>query len=196
MLGSDSVDDHRWFLMIVVSLFTLYFFLFFLSYVHIMISQSFFIIGYVTNTMLDSDVFTEDDWKLVQLVLTLFRNILAIQEISLQQKAGGTASQFLSRRDSFLELLFHENVMDLVLVITQHIGDHRSYLSHDNLLLLEIFHYIFIGQEPELIANAYSKGAKVGVLSSLSDIFLIEVYFLEASKENVNKNDVIIFFLS
>ncbi|XP_061996707.1 uncharacterized protein LOC133714583 [Rosa rugosa] len=110
---------------------------------------------------LESDVFTEDDWKLVQLVLTLFRNILSIQDISLQQKSGGTASQFLSRRDSFLELLFRENVMDLVLAITQHIGDHRSYLSHDNLLLLEIFHHTFIGQEPELIANAYSKGAKV-----------------------------------
>ncbi|KAL6123153.1 hypothetical protein ACLB2K_075676 [Fragaria x ananassa] len=107
---------------------------------------------------LESDVFTEDDWKLVQLVLTLFRNILAIQDISLHQKSGGTASQFLSRRDSFLELLFRENVMDLVLVITQHIGDHRSYLSHDNLLLLEIFHYTFMGQDPELIANAYSKG--------------------------------------
>ena len=80
--------------------------------------------------MLDSDVFTEDDWKLVQLVLTLFRNILAIQDISLHQKSGGTASQFLSRRDSFLELLFHENEMDLVLVITQHIDDHRSYLLY------------------------------------------------------------------
>ncbi|KAI5347141.1 hypothetical protein L3X38_015020 [Prunus dulcis] len=125
---------------------------------------------------LESDVFTEDDWKLVQLVLTLFRNILAVQEISLQQKAGGTASQFISLRDGFLELLFHENVMDLVLVITQHIGDSRSYLCQDNLLLLEIFHYIFMGQEPELIANACSKGPKVdggdttGSLNSLKSI--------------------------
>ncbi|ONI25468.1 hypothetical protein PRUPE_2G304900 [Prunus persica] len=125
---------------------------------------------------LESDVFTEDDWKLVQLVLTLFRNILAVQEISLQQKAGGTASQFVSLRDGFLELLFHENVMDLVLVITQHIGDSRSYLCQDNLLLLEIFHYIFMGQEPELIANACSKGPKVdggdttGSLNSLKSI--------------------------
>ncbi|KAG6575133.1 hypothetical protein SDJN03_25772, partial [Cucurbita argyrosperma subsp. sororia] len=35
---------------------------------------------------LDCETFTEDDWKLVQLVMTLFRNVLAIQEISLQQK--------------------------------------------------------------------------------------------------------------
>lgn len=106
-----------------------------------------------------SDAFTEDDWKLVQLILTLFRNLLAIQEISLQQKAGGSASQFLSLRDRFLELLFRENVMDLIIIITQHFG---GYLRQDNLLLLEIFHYIFLGQEPELIAKAHLNGSKVG----------------------------------
>ena len=95
----------------------------------------------------------------MQLILTLFRNILAIQEISLQQKAGGTASHFISLRDRYLELLFRENVMDLIIVITQHFG---GYLRNDNLLLLDIFHYIFMGQEPELIAKAHLKGPKVG----------------------------------
>ncbi|CAH2049299.1 unnamed protein product [Thlaspi arvense] len=101
--------------------------------------------------------FTEDDWKLVQLVLTLFRNILAIQDISLLQKTGGSPQQFLSLRDKFLELLFHENVMDLILVLTHHVGGSSSYLREDNLLLLEIIHYIYVGQAPELIAKAYSK---------------------------------------
>lgn len=133
-----------------------------------------------SSLLFDSDAFTEDDWKLVQLVLTLFRNILAVQEISQQQKAGGMASQFVSLRDRFLELLFHENVMDIVLVITQHIGDSRSYLCQDNLLLLEIFHYIFMGQEPELIANAYSKGLKVGFSSSLSEFFVRKMRFVQS----------------
>ncbi|KAL5568486.1 hypothetical protein UlMin_025061 [Ulmus minor] len=62
---------------------------------------------------LERDAFTEE-WKLSQLILTLFRNLLAIQEISLQQKAEGT-----------------------------------------------IFHYIFLGQEPALIAKAHRKGSKV-----------------------------------
>lgn len=101
---------------------------------------------------------TEDDWKLVQLILTLFKNLLAIQEISLQQKAGGTASHFLSLRDRFLELLFQENVMELIIVISQHFG---GFLRQDNLLLLDIFHYIFLGQEPELVAKAHLKGKKV-----------------------------------
>lgn len=98
---------------------------------------------------------------MVQLVLTLFRNILAIQEIPLHQKSGGFASQFISLRDRFLELLFRENVMDIILVISQNVGGSNVYLRQDNLLLLEIFHYVFIGQEPELIVRAHLKGLKV-----------------------------------
>ncbi|RVW94521.1 Protein timeless-like [Vitis vinifera] len=116
---------------------------------------------FLTNPMPHSEAFTEDDWKLVQLVLTLFRNILAIQDISLQQKAGESASQFLSLRDRFLELLFNENVMDLILVITQNVGGSSKYFRQDNLLLLEIFHYIFMGQEPELLAKAHLNCSKV-----------------------------------
>ncbi|KAJ4705908.1 Timeless protein [Melia azedarach] len=111
---------------------------------------------------LESEAFAEDDWKLVQLVMTLFRNILAVQDIPLQQKAGGSASQFLSLRDRFLELLFNENVMDIIIVITQHIGGCCGYFRQDNLLLLETFHYIFMGQDPELIAKARQKGSKMG----------------------------------
>ncbi|XP_010261437.1 PREDICTED: protein timeless homolog isoform X2 [Nelumbo nucifera] len=110
---------------------------------------------------LERGAFTEDDWKLVQLVLTLFRNVLAVQEITLQQKAVGSATQYISLRDKFLELLFNENVMDLIMVLTQHVGGSCYYLRQDNLLLLEIFYYIFMGQEPELIAKASQKGSEV-----------------------------------
>lgn len=110
---------------------------------------------------LENESFTEDDWKLVQLVLTFFRNTLAIQDISTQQKVGGSATQFLSLRDRFLKLLFQENVMDLILVLSQHAGGPHGYLRQDNLLLLETFFYIFKGQEPELIAKTYLKGSKV-----------------------------------
>ncbi|KAJ8754478.1 hypothetical protein K2173_005639 [Erythroxylum novogranatense] len=102
---------------------------------------------------LEAETFTEDDWKMVQLVLTLFRNILAIQEISPLQKVDGSACQLLMLRERFLELLFHENVMDLIIVITQHLGRTYSYLRQDNFLLLEIFHFIFMGQEPELFGE-------------------------------------------
>ncbi|KAI5561937.1 hypothetical protein BDE02_15G020400 [Populus trichocarpa] len=119
---------------------------------------------------LDREAFTEDDWKLVQLVLTLFRNVLAVHDFSMLQKVGESASQFLSLRDRFLELLFHENVMDIILVITQNIKGSCSYFLHDNLLLLEIFHYIFMGQEPGLIVNAGLKDFKVCGSSTSLDI--------------------------
>ncbi|PKA64246.1 hypothetical protein AXF42_Ash009466 [Apostasia shenzhenica] len=102
---------------------------------------------------LELAVFTEDDWKLVQLVLTMFRNILAIQSITVQQKASGSASQFLHLTERFLQLMFQENVMDIIVVLVQHVDDPDGYLRQDNLLLLEIFHYILLGKDPELIAK-------------------------------------------
>ncbi|KAI3888490.1 hypothetical protein MKX03_015120 [Papaver bracteatum] len=110
---------------------------------------------------LERVAFTEDDLKLVELVLTLFRNILAIQDISLQQKASGYATQCLFLRDRFIELLFREHVTDLILVLTQHVGGSCSYLRQENFLLLEIFHYMFMGQEPELIAKPSKRGSEV-----------------------------------
>ncbi|CAI0546388.1 unnamed protein product [Linum tenue] len=119
---------------------------------------------------LERELFTEDDWKLVQLVLTLFRNILAIQDASLPQKVGGSACQFLLLRDGFLELLFNENVMDLILVLTQHVAGSRGFLRHDNLLLLEVFHYIFLGQDPDLIAKARFKDSEVKSIASVENL--------------------------
>lgn len=109
---------------------------------------------------LERTSFTEDDWKLVQLVLTLFRNVLAIQEITLPQKASGEATQLLFLADRFLELMFQENMMDLILVLTQHIDEPSGYLKQENLLLLEIFHYLFLGRDPELIAKVRTEGSK------------------------------------
>ncbi|XP_031477272.1 uncharacterized protein LOC116248552 [Nymphaea colorata] len=101
---------------------------------------------------LDSDAFTEDDFNLVQLVFTLFRNLLAVQGLSPLQKASGTSTQFLYLAERFLEILFSEHVMELILVVTQYLSGSDGYLCQDNLLLLDIFHYIFLAQKPELVA--------------------------------------------
>ncbi|KAE9611334.1 putative timeless protein [Lupinus albus] len=133
---------------------------------------------------LECNAFTEDDWKLVQLVLTLFRNILAVQEIPLQQQSGGFATQLLSLRDRFLELLFNENVTDIILAIAQYVGGANAYLRQDNLLLLEIFHYIFMGQDPELIVRGHLNGLKAdeGSQASLSSLQSI----MEEEKKKIN----------
>ncbi|KAJ4771365.1 Topoisomerase 1-associated factor 1 [Rhynchospora pubera] len=118
---------------------------------------------------LESDAFTEEDWKLVQLVITLFRNLLAIREITSQQKARGSAAQLLQLDDTFLELMFQENVMDVILVLTQHVEEDCGFIKQDKLLLLEIFHYIFLGRDPELVARSCKKGSQDGELSSSVD---------------------------
>ncbi|KAJ1689619.1 hypothetical protein LUZ63_013774 [Rhynchospora breviuscula] len=118
---------------------------------------------------LESDAFTEEDWKLVQLVITLFRNLLAIREITSQQKARGSAAQLLQLDDTFLELMFRENVMDVILVLTQHVEEDCGFIKQDKHLLLEIFHYIFLGRDPELVARSCKKGSQDGELSSSVD---------------------------
>ncbi|XP_052110339.1 uncharacterized protein LOC107466801 [Arachis duranensis] len=134
---------------------------------------------------LEHDAFTEDDWKLVQLLLTLFRNILAVQEIPLQQSSAGFATEFLSVRDKFLELLFRENVMDILLVISQYVGGSSVYLQQDNLLLLEIFHYIFFGQDPVLIVKTHLHGAKVEENSQASLSSLQSIMEEEKKKKSI-----------
>ncbi|KAL9265681.1 timeless-like protein [Drosera capensis] len=119
-------------------------------------------VAVIVSLLESPGAFSEDDWKLVQLMLTLFRNLLAVNDISAQQKAEGSVTHYLSLRDDFLELLFKENVMDLIIVLTQHIGDHRSYLRQDNLLLLETYHYIFMGQDSEVIAKTCLTASKSG----------------------------------
>ncbi|CAN6464590.1 unnamed protein product [Victoria cruziana] len=106
---------------------------------------------------LDSDAFTEDDFNMVQLVFTLFRNLLAVQGLSPLQKASGTSTQFLCLAERFLEILFSEHVMELILVVTQHLSGSDGYLCQDSLLLLDIFHYIFLGLKPELVACPQEK---------------------------------------
>lgn len=131
------------------------------------------------------EAFTEDDWKMVQLVLTLFRNVLAIQDISTQQKSGGSVIEFVFLRDRFLELLFQENVMEVIIVLSQQVGGSCSYLRHDNLLLLETFYYIFMGQLPELIAKAHSKDPKVDEDSEVSINSLRDIMEEERQKRKV-----------
>ncbi|KAG6504191.1 hypothetical protein ZIOFF_036522 [Zingiber officinale] len=128
-----------------------------------------------------SNTFAEDDWKLVQLVLTLFRNILAIHDITQQQKSAGLATQCFCLADRLLELMFEENVMDLIIVLTQHVDDSSGYFQQDNLLLLEIFNCIFLGQDPELIARVSKQADKVN--EDISTTIDSLRYIMEEEKE-------------
>lgn len=85
---------------------------------------------------------------------------MAIQDILSQHKASGSSTHFLHLRDTFLEILFQENVMDLILVLTHHLNS-SCHLRQDNMLFLEVFHYIFQGHDPKLIAESSREQSEV-----------------------------------
>ncbi|KAL5568479.1 hypothetical protein UlMin_025054 [Ulmus minor] len=76
-------------------------------------------------------------------------------------------------RDVFKQVCKWNTVAKDLIPIIEHCQEDRNLVlnaeinlwsfcfRHDNLLLLEIFHYIFLGQEPALIAKAHRKGSKV-----------------------------------
>lgn len=109
-----------------------------------------------------SGTLTDMDGKMFQLVLTLIRNLLAVDDPSSSLVRASVASpQALYVKDALIERLFNENVMDLLLALIQHVGGEQPFLRHDNLLILEIFNYLFSGQMPDVIASSYDEAHAV-----------------------------------
>ncbi|KAJ7552478.1 hypothetical protein O6H91_06G056900 [Diphasiastrum complanatum] len=111
---------------------------------------------------------TEDDWKMVQLVITLFRNLLAVSTPILPSMAS-TNPQWSYMRDAFLECLFQESVIDLLLALQQYVAGSHGIAQKENCLLLEILYHIFWGLRPDVLARieadsklAKNHGGKIG----------------------------------
>eukprot|EP00850_Spirogloea_muscicola_P008972 SM000049S16743 [mRNA] locus=s49:408330:413055:- [translate_table: standard] len=101
----------------------------------------------------------EDDWTRVQLLLTLFRNLLAIPDPPPQSSAASGNSHLAYLKDELVERLFEESVMDLLLALTPHVGAcGGGGLRRDSLLLLEIYTHIFDGHSASSIFGADNKG--------------------------------------
>lgn len=98
-----------------------------------------------------------------QLVLTLIRNLLAVDDPSspFVRASVVDSQQALYVKDALIERLFIENVMDLLLALTQHVGGEQPLLRQDNLLILEILNYLLASQTPDIIASSREKVHKV-----------------------------------
>lgn len=103
------------------------------------------------------------DGKMFQLVLTLIRNLLAVDDPSspLVRASPVDSQQASYVKDALIERLFNENVMDLLLALTQHVGGDQPFLRQDIFLILEIIFYLFSGQTPDVIASAREEVHKV-----------------------------------
>jgi hypothetical protein len=51
--------------------------------------------------------------------------------------------------------------MDVILLLTEHVEEDCGFIKQDKLLLLEIFYYVFLGQDPEVLAKSFKKGCQV-----------------------------------
>lgn len=110
-----------------------------------------------------SGTLSDMDGKMFQLVLTLVRNLLAVDDafsplIRASTSSNAHAAYF---KDELLERLFKENVIDLLLALTPHVSGEQPFLRQDNLLILEIFNYLFSGQLPDIIASSADKTQEV-----------------------------------
>eukprot|EP00899_Mesostigma_viride_P026897 jgi/Mesvir1/7392/Mv19193-RA.1 len=95
--------------------------------------------------------------QLSQLVLTLFRNLLAIPDPAPPIGSCAAGAHLAHMKDDLLERFFSENIMELMLS-TATMADEEPF-SKDALLLLEIFAAIYRGQRPEaLVAATRARG--------------------------------------
>ncbi|KAH9567681.1 hypothetical protein CY35_03G038000 [Sphagnum magellanicum] len=102
------------------------------------------------------------DGKMFQLMLTFIRNLLAVDDsfspLTRTTTSGNALASYF--KDELLKRLFEESVTDLLLALTQHVGGDQPFLRKDNLLILEIFNYLFWGQSPDVIATSSDRCRK------------------------------------
>jgi timeless len=107
---------------------------------------------------------SEEDKLVIELVLTLFRNLLCIEDVCKGLTGGGgaeeeEASDVLLHME-LLVLLDKEYVFDVVLFLCQGVQQREN--QPWNLLLMELLFHTLKGQDPEMVAKAGPRPAGVG----------------------------------
>jgi timeless len=105
---------------------------------------------------------TDDDNMLIELVLTLFRNLLHVPNPEYTTVSGGEHLTHL--QEDFIILLHQELVLETVLLLAQLVEDDAN--RDWNLLLLELFYLLFRGHSPELVANETGEHGRRAIKST------------------------------
>ena len=94
---------------------------------------------------------TEADHLVIELVLHFIRNLLCAEPVI---KLSREAHESHMRLQEELIAMFHDElVLDIVLVLAQHLDDRSNEDAHYNLLLMEIIHHLLKNQDPVLVAK-------------------------------------------
>ncbi|KAI8821883.1 timeless protein-domain-containing protein [Fimicolochytrium jonesii] len=106
---------------------------------------------------------TDRDHTFVALILTLFRNLLAIRD----DQADITSTVEKYRRSTLQEdLIIHLEKADIVALLLSLAGsvDDREYVEY-NMIIMEIFYYFFLERDPEhLVSAAKSRSTELAAL--------------------------------
>ncbi len=94
---------------------------------------------------------TEADHLVIELVLHFIRNLLCAEPvIKLSREAH---ESHIRLQEELIAALHDELVLEVILVLSQHLDDHASEDAHYNLLLMEITHHLIKNQDPVLVAK-------------------------------------------
>ncbi|KAF9182982.1 Topoisomerase 1-associated factor 1 [Haplosporangium sp. Z 767] len=108
---------------------------------------------------------TTRDQAIIRLGLSLFRNLVAIQDA--ESSITGTMDQFISSimQEELLERFQQENIMALLVALASSAKDPQ--LAEWNAITLEIFYYIFTGVDADDLIPAITGGVKNSQLQDL-----------------------------
>ncbi|KAG0258250.1 Topoisomerase 1-associated factor 1 [Mortierella polycephala] len=108
---------------------------------------------------------TTRDQAIIRLGLSLFRNLVAIQDS--ESSITGTMDQFISSimQEELLERFQQENIMALLVALASSAKDPQ--LAEWNAITLEIFYYVFTGVDADDLIPAITGGVKNPQLQDL-----------------------------
>ncbi|KAK9830387.1 hypothetical protein WJX72_011470 [[Myrmecia] bisecta] len=114
------------------------------------------VVGLVADPLGRHPRMNEKDVLIVQLVIAFIRNLLCVPDRAAD--AGSKGDHKTRLRQELLERLFEDHVMELLILIAQHMHEHP--FKKEAPLLLQIFHEIFKGIDPkEMLQATYTPPA-------------------------------------
>ncbi|GJP55868.1 hypothetical protein CLOM_g14890 [Closterium sp. NIES-68] len=104
---------------------------------------------------------TGDDWRLVQMIVTLVRNLLAIPDPPPDVSSASAWAHLCFLQDDFIRALFRSGFPDVLLFLISCLDTPETApsLRHDNLLFLEVVNLLFQGLPPKDAAIAAFRSA-------------------------------------
>ncbi|CAI7739563.1 unnamed protein product [Closterium sp. NIES-54] len=104
---------------------------------------------------------SSDDWRLVQMIVTLVRNLLAIPDPPPDVSSASAWAHLCFLQDDLIRSLFRSSFQDILLFLISclHAPETAPALRHDNLLFLEILNLLFRELPPKDAAVAAFRAA-------------------------------------